>query len=66
MLHDKQCIQFCLFVCLFAVGQALLSDVHWLSGRAGSQMKWFASGVAPSIISYNLRYGLYIAALPED
>ncbi len=59
MLHDKPCIQFCLFVCLFAVGHALLSYAHWPFSRADS------SGVAPCIIlcftwlKPILKYGSY-------
>ncbi len=39
MLHDKPCVQFCLFMCLLAIGHGLLSYAHRLFSQAGSEIK---------------------------
>ncbi len=38
MLHDKPCVQFCLFLCLFAIGYALLSYGQQLFSQAASDI----------------------------
>ncbi len=39
MLHDKPCIQLCLFVWLVVIVHALLSFAHRLFSQAGSEIK---------------------------
>ncbi len=49
MLHDKPCIQFCLFVHLLAIGHTLLSYAHVLV-KLAQRSNAFASGVVPCVI----------------